>query len=134
MDATRLSDGKLVYLKEVKSASSELKILSHLSSDELRKDPRNHTIPLLETLPHPTNPALVFMVMPFLRFIDQPPFETVEDAYECGEQILEVRDFDGIIYSQALDICSSGFGVHARASYCSPVCAPSYYCLAILPC
>ncbi|KAH9893444.1 kinase-like domain-containing protein [Cubamyces lactineus] len=89
MDATRISDGKLVYLKEVKSTSSELKILSYLSSDELRKDPRNHTIPLLETLQHPTNPALVFMVMPFLRFIDQPPFETVEDAYDCGEQVLE---------------------------------------------
>ncbi|KAI0333806.1 hypothetical protein GY45DRAFT_1319027 [Cubamyces sp. BRFM 1775] len=89
MDATRLSDSKLVYLKEVKSTSSELRILSYLSSNELRQDPRNHTIPLLETLQHPTNPALVFMVMPFLRFIDHPPFETVEDAYDCGEQILE---------------------------------------------
>ena len=122
MDATRISDGQLVYLKEVKSASSELKILSYLSSDELRKDPRNHTIPLLETIQHPTKPPLVFMVMPFLRFIDQPPFETIEDVYECGEQVLEVCVFETTIDSQALDICLSGLSVHARASCGSPVC------------
>ncbi|KAI0356686.1 hypothetical protein OH77DRAFT_225771 [Trametes cingulata] len=89
IDATRVSDGKLVCLKKVRSTSQELEICRYFSSEELRRDPRNHCIPLLDVLPHPTDPDISFMMMPYLRSIDDPPFETVEDAMECGEQILE---------------------------------------------
>ncbi|KAI0363711.1 hypothetical protein BV20DRAFT_1039768 [Pilatotrama ljubarskyi] len=88
-DATRISDGKLVCLKKVLSASEELEICRYFSSEALRQDPCNHCIPLLDVLPHPTDPNISFMVMPYLRYIDDPPFETIEDVMECGEQILE---------------------------------------------
>ncbi|KAI0334855.1 hypothetical protein GY45DRAFT_1242123 [Cubamyces sp. BRFM 1775] len=89
IDATRESDGALVYLKRVRTNSLELQILSYLSSDELRQDPRNHCVPLLDVLPDPIDLNMSIMVMPFLRYIDYPPFETVEDVFGCLDQVLE---------------------------------------------
>ncbi|KAI0676773.1 kinase-like domain-containing protein [Trametes maxima] len=89
VDATRVSDGTLVYLKKVPSSSHELEILSYLSSEEMRHDPRNHCVPLLDVLQDHSDPSTVFMVMPFLRYIDSPQFETVDDTLECLDQVLE---------------------------------------------
>ncbi|KAI0356687.1 hypothetical protein OH77DRAFT_1589107 [Trametes cingulata] len=89
IDATRVSDGKLVYLKKVPSASEELEICRYFSSGNLRQHSRNHCVPLLDVLQHPTDPDVSFIVMPFLRPIDDPAFETIEDILDCGEQILE---------------------------------------------
>lgn len=91
IDATRLSDGKLVMMKVIPSTSAELDICRYFSSEPLRDDPRNRCIPLLEVLSHPDDPDVSIMVMPYLRNIDQPLFDTVEDILECGEQILDVR-------------------------------------------
>ena len=91
MDATRISDGKLVSLKRVKSSSQEIVIASLLSSEGLRKDPRNHCVPILDIIVDIEDPALSFIVMPFLRDVDDPPFDTVGSAFECMEQLLEVR-------------------------------------------
>ena len=93
MDATRISDGKLVLLKRVKSSSQEIVIASLLSSEELRKDPRNHCVPVLDIIVDAEDPAVSFIVMPFLRHIDDPPFDTVGSILECMEQLLEVRVF-----------------------------------------
>lgn len=90
IDATRIPDGKLVYLKKIKSDSEELKLLQYLTSPELLEDPYNHCVPLLDVIYDPSDPQTCFVVMPFLRYIDQPPFELVEDMLECGERILEV--------------------------------------------
>lgn len=90
MDATRISDGALVYIKRTRTDSQELQILAYLSSDELRQDPRNHCIPLLDVLQDPSAPETSFMVMPFLRYIDSPPMERVEDVLDCFDQVLEV--------------------------------------------
>ncbi|KAH9845945.1 hypothetical protein C2E23DRAFT_855260, partial [Lenzites betulinus] len=90
IDASRISDGKLVYVKRVTSDSQELHIHSYLSSEALRRDPRNRCVPLLDTIQDSTDPNTTFMVMPFLRYIDSPPFETVEDVLECLDQLLEV--------------------------------------------
>ncbi|OJT09381.1 hypothetical protein TRAPUB_14163 [Trametes pubescens] len=89
IDATRLFDGTLVYLKRTPSNSQELQILSYLSSEALRLDPRNHCVPLLDVLQDPLDPSTAFMVMPFLRYITSPPFEVVGDILECIDQILE---------------------------------------------
>ncbi|KAI0363712.1 hypothetical protein BV20DRAFT_1006889 [Pilatotrama ljubarskyi] len=89
IDATRVSDGKLVYLKKVSSSSQELSICQYFSTEEIRHDSRNHCVPLLDVLQHPTDPEVSFMVMPFLRPIDDPAFETIEDVLDCGEQIIE---------------------------------------------
>ena len=93
IDATRTSDGALVYIKRVQSDSQELRLLSYLSSEELRQDPRNHCVPLLDVLTNPLEPTTTFMVMPFLRYIDDPDFELVEDVLECLDQLLEVCTF-----------------------------------------
>ena len=77
MDATRISDGKLVLMKYVKSESLEAKIATLLSSEELREDPRNHCVPVLDVLTDPQDPTMSFLVMPFLRYIDDPEFDTV---------------------------------------------------------
>ncbi|KAI0773746.1 kinase-like domain-containing protein [Fomes fomentarius] len=76
MDARRLVDGKQVIIKKVPTTSNELRIATHLSSPDLRKDPRNHCVPILE-------------VMPLLRYIDQPEFDTVGCILDCVEQLLE---------------------------------------------
>lgn len=91
IDATRVSDGKLVMLKAIPSTSTEVDICRYFSSQPLCNDPRNRCIPLLEVLSHPDDPDVCIMVMPYLRNIDQPVFDTVENILECGEQILDVR-------------------------------------------
>ncbi|EIW62121.1 uncharacterized protein TRAVEDRAFT_44951 [Trametes versicolor FP-101664 SS1] len=89
IDATRISDGTLVYIKRTRTDSQELQIVAYLNSDELRQDPRNHCIPLLDVLQDPSAPDTSFMVMPFLRYIDSPPMERVEDVLDCFDQVLE---------------------------------------------
>lgn len=92
IDATRASDGKLVYLKAISKTSQELELCRFFSSEELRRDPRNHCVPLLDVVAHPTDLDTCFIVMPFLRKIDNPAFNTVEQVMDCGEQLLEVRN------------------------------------------
>ncbi|KAL7282051.1 hypothetical protein ACG7TL_003518 [Trametes sanguinea] len=89
VDATRISDGTLVYLKRVRSDSHELEILSYLMSEDMLRDPRNHCIPLLDVFPDPIDSSMKIMVMPFMRYINSPPFETIEDVLECLDQVLE---------------------------------------------
>lgn len=90
IDATRISDGRLVYLKKIQPDSRELELLRFLSSPELLQDPHNHCVPLLDVIHDPFDSETCFVVMPYLRYINYPPFELVEDMLECGEQILEV--------------------------------------------
>ncbi|OSD03660.1 hypothetical protein PYCCODRAFT_1490426 [Trametes coccinea BRFM310] len=93
VDATRMSDGALVYIKRTPSDSQELKILEYLSSAEMRRDPRNHCVPLLDVLCDPAEPETSYIVMPFLRFIDDPAFELLDDVLECLDQVLEGLGF-----------------------------------------
>lgn len=62
-----------------------------LSSEPLSSDPRNHCIPILELIQDDEDPSLSYMVMPFLRLMDDPPFDSVGDIVEFTNQILEVR-------------------------------------------
>ncbi|KAI0773748.1 kinase-like domain-containing protein [Fomes fomentarius] len=89
MDATNVSDGKLVLIKKVVSNSPELHIATCLSSKELRKDPRNHCVPILDAFVDTQEPAISFIVMPFLRPIDKPEFDTVGSILNCVDQLLE---------------------------------------------
>lgn len=101
IDATRISDGKLVYIKQIKSDSEELKLLQYLTSPEMLEDPHNHCVPLLDVIHDPSDPQTCFVVMPFLRYIDHPAFELVEDMLECGQQILEVGVTTSVMESVA---------------------------------
>ena len=90
VDATRISDGKLVYIKRVKTGDQESSIASLLSSNDLRMDSRNHTVPILDNFVDNEDPGTSYMVMPFLRPIDDPDFEVVDEVAEFVSQILEV--------------------------------------------
>lgn len=67
--------------------------MQRFSSPEMLEDPHNHCVPLMDVIYDPTDTETCFAVMPFLKYIDYPPFELVEDMLECGEQILEVSSF-----------------------------------------
>ena len=54
-------------------------------------DPMNHSVPILDTFGDPVDKSTSYLVMPFLRLIDNPPFEVVEEVLDFVDQILEVR-------------------------------------------
>lgn len=86
VDATRISDGKLVYIKEVKTGDQESRIASILAAVE---DPANHSVPILDTFTDPADDSVSYIVMPFLRSSDNPPFETVGEVADFVDQVLE---------------------------------------------
>ncbi|KAH9973838.1 kinase-like domain-containing protein [Lactifluus volemus] len=70
VDATRISDGKLVYIKEVETGDLE-------------------SLPILDTFVDYADESISYIVMPFLRLLDNPPFETVGEVVDFADQILE---------------------------------------------
>ena len=54
-------------------------------------DPANHSVPILDTFEDLVDESISYLVMPFLRLIDNPPFEVVEELLDFVDQILEVR-------------------------------------------
>ena len=67
-----------------------MKIALMLSPTNRQPDPRNHCVPLLDTIPDPSDPNTAYIVMPFLRYVDSPDFVLVDDVLECLDQVLEV--------------------------------------------
>jgi hypothetical protein len=88
VDATRISDGKLVYIKEVKTGDSESRTTMALSALD---DPANHSVPILDTFTDHEDESVSYIVMPFLRLSDNPYFETVGEVIDFIDQVLEVR-------------------------------------------
>ncbi|KAG8921539.1 hypothetical protein FRC01_000196 [Tulasnella sp. 417] len=93
MDAQRLSDGKTIYLKHTKKDSPEVEIGQYLSSEELRNNPRNHCLPVLEVLRNEDDPEHVLLVMPWLRRIDSPEPASVRECVDFVQQTLEGLTF-----------------------------------------
>ncbi|KAJ7186572.1 kinase-like domain-containing protein [Mycena filopes] len=92
LDATRIEDGKKVILKYVPTDGPECEIIKHLSSPVLRADPRNRTIPLLGVLPMPDSPW-TFLVMPYCRRFNYPPFHCRNEFVEAMTQFMEGLQF-----------------------------------------
>jgi hypothetical protein len=93
MDATRISDGKLVMLKRIKNASMhrfEVEIGEFFSAEPQASDARNHCVPILEVLQDLDDEGSSILVMPFLRPYDDPQFDTFGEAVECFRQLFEV--------------------------------------------
>lgn len=90
MDATRIADGKMVYLKRLQRDSSERSIALFLSSEELRKDLNNHCVPVYEYFDDPYDETLGFIVMPLLRHFNSPRLLYVSDVIEFVRQTLVV--------------------------------------------
>jgi len=111
VDARRISDDKLVYIKRVETGDQEQRIAVLLSSERLRGDPRNHSVDILDTFQDDKDEKISYIVMPFLRLMDNPPFETVGEVLDFADQILEVCSC--LRLSSAADSEYPGFSLHA---------------------
>ncbi|KAJ6602693.1 kinase-like domain-containing protein [Mycena vulgaris] len=92
LDATRIRDGKKVALKRVPSQGPELAIIKHLAGASGRSDSRNRTIPLLDVIPLPDTPWS-FIVMPYCREFDYPPFHCGNEFVDAMSRFLEGLQF-----------------------------------------
>jgi hypothetical protein len=90
VDAIHEATGKRVYIKEVATDSEELRIAQMLTQEEWAEDPRNHCVPVTKVFKDHKDPGLSYMVMPLLRPVETPPFETVREIIKFADQILEV--------------------------------------------
>lgn len=90
VDAIHEATGKRVYIKEVPTESEELRISQLLTQEEWVADQRNHCVPLTRVFKDHSDPSVSYMVMPFLRPVTTPPFETVKEIIKFTDQILEV--------------------------------------------
>ena len=68
----------------------ESRIAQMLSTAELREDPRNHCVPIIEIFDDPDNDSISYMVMPLLRNASDPPFQYVKEIIDFVDQVLEV--------------------------------------------
>ncbi|KAJ3527136.1 hypothetical protein NM688_g8170 [Phlebia brevispora] len=95
MDATRISDGKVVMLKKINDATHpyELQINRLFSTEPIASHPSNHCARAYEILDVPGETALHILVMPFLRPFNRPAFETVGEMVDCLQQVFEGLQF-----------------------------------------
>jgi len=95
MDATRTRDGKQVMLKIVpaRGRQQELEISRRLSSFELKREPRNHCVDLLDTIELSDARDRKLIVMPLLRPFDDPHFRTYGEFVAFFTQISEGLQF-----------------------------------------
>ncbi|KAJ8463347.1 hypothetical protein ONZ51_g10315 [Trametes cubensis] len=93
LDATRISDGVVVGLKQISQSlhPCEVCISLYLSTGPLASDPANHCVPIYEVLEVPDDHDIKIMVMPLLRDFSDPPFLTIGEAMEFFRQAFEVR-------------------------------------------
>ncbi|PSR73553.1 hypothetical protein PHLCEN_2v10472 [Hermanssonia centrifuga] len=89
IDATRVNDGKLVYVKRVATGDTESQIIMKFSSPASRLDPRNHCVPVLDYFTDDEDSSISYIVMPFLRPVDYPPLETINDVVDFVSQLME---------------------------------------------
>lgn len=82
----------MVYIKRVKTGDEEVSIASMLYHESLRSDSRNHCVPVLDVIQDDIDPNISYLVMPFLRIMNDPQFESVNEVIECVDQLLNVRD------------------------------------------
>ncbi|KAG7441302.1 uncharacterized protein BT62DRAFT_1043294 [Guyanagaster necrorhizus] len=91
IDAIRMEDGVKVVLRIVPVGSLELAMMMHLSSPKMPSDPRNHTVPVLGTIPIPGEENdRVFVISPVLRWFHSPDFHCRREFADAFRQILEV--------------------------------------------
>jgi hypothetical protein len=93
LDAIRISDGAAVMLKIVdeRRHPNEANTALFLSSKKLTRDPRNHSVPVIEVFSVPNQENLSITVLPLLRPCNDPDLGTVGEATEFLRQIFEVR-------------------------------------------
>ncbi|TBU31672.1 kinase-like domain-containing protein [Dichomitus squalens] len=96
MDAIRISDGRIVALKQVDRSrypDEEDIARAFAMPSTLANDTRNHTAPIYDILQSPLNENVAFLVMPYLLRIDRVKFATVGEVVECWRQLFEGLQF-----------------------------------------
>ncbi|EPQ53169.1 hypothetical protein GLOTRDRAFT_79257 [Gloeophyllum trabeum ATCC 11539] len=95
IDATRVSDGALVALKQVVKARHphEIQIGLYFSSEPLASDPRNHCVRIIEVLQVPDEEDMSLIVMPYLRAYYEPRFDTFGEVVSYFQQVFEGLQF-----------------------------------------
>jgi hypothetical protein len=93
LDATRAADGLYVVLKKVDTTAHpfEIDIGRFLQSPDLKVNPANHCVSILDVLEVPSQPNSSIIVMPLLRKYNDPRFESVGEVVDFFEQVFEVR-------------------------------------------
>ena len=91
MDALRLADNKLVYLKRIPKDSTEIQIAKFFSTGESAHDARNHCVPVLDYFEDENLAEYGILVMPLFRPFDDPEFHSIDEVLEFMRQTLEVR-------------------------------------------
>ncbi|KAJ7143403.1 hypothetical protein C8R43DRAFT_1097594 [Mycena crocata] len=102
MDATRVSDGAFVMLKQIRPSKhpNEVEFCAMFNADPLKSDPRNHCVPLYEVLKVPDEDDILLVVMPFLCKWNAPEFYTIKEIVDFVGQVIEVRiDLHRIFFS-----------------------------------
>ena len=67
-----------------------MSIATFFSREDIRRDPANHCVPVLDVFADDIDSNISYLVMPFLRDIYLPPFESVGDVISFADQMLEV--------------------------------------------
>ncbi|KAJ7760953.1 kinase-like domain-containing protein [Mycena metata] len=95
VDAIRVEDGASVALKLISKSvhPEEAEIFEYFSTPELRADPRNHCLPLLDTLSPPDDEDKLIFVMKLMRKYDSPRFDTFGEVMEFFRQMFEGMQF-----------------------------------------
>ncbi|KZV74539.1 hypothetical protein PENSPDRAFT_647967 [Peniophora sp. CONT] len=120
-DAIRISDGRQVFCKSITNEDRvlrHLEIIRFLSSEALRRDPRNHTVPILDEFTLPNSGGELVLVMPFMRRWRSPNFDTVGEAVEFFRQIFEGIQFmheHNVSYGYPWTLDPSKFIEHSRS-------------------
>ena len=90
IDARRVSDNKLVYLKRISRDSTEVQIAKFFSTEDRMRDPRNHCAPVLEYFEDEKLPEYGIIVTPLYRAFNKPDFRSIYEVLEFIRQTLEV--------------------------------------------
>ena len=105
----------MVYIKEIAAHSEEHRIAEILRKEIWTTDPQNHCVPVLNIFKDTEDPELLYMVMPFLRPMSNPPFQQVKEIMEFIDQILEVdKSYLSIPELPNLRVEFPGVGLFAR--------------------
>lgn len=97
LDAVRISDGQQVMIKKLLPSTDdsgddgekEFKIVKYLSSSSMREDSRNHSMAYLDHFPIPDVPGGSFLISPLYVPWDTVPLQTVGEAVDLMQQLLE---------------------------------------------
>ena len=121
VDATHEDSGELVYIKEVQSDGEECQIAQLLIQEEWSGDPQNHCVRVKEIFKDPQDEGISYIVMPFLRPMDDPPFAYVKEIVDFADQILEVDAPSPSVGAPLTRMPTLGSSVPPRERDSSPV-------------